>query len=382
MPRHALPPPSHLQQLAAALPPPAASSAAVAARGLCASPGPTLHLTLLPDEPAQQAAVDLAALADGLLQPALARLTGAAAIGSSVALLPPPLPASDLQWVEQRQAYVLPSPAAASWARQMQQVAWEPGGSTQQERAGRVLIYVPPHAQQPLLLERPGGSGEAGTSLQLSSSSLLLVANQNVASGGGSSGGSQLEAELAQRILLWLLQPLPAASTTDGGTAANATVSQLQRSLAAACAADATTALQQVSAAAAAAREQPVTAGMAAKAAKAAQLLQLVAGTAGGEQAPGAQLAAARHAWALAKQLLSDPESGARPAFPPEHAMAVLLPLSLPVTLVLVQAVGRQASAWKKQRQGGRRQQQGGEQPAGWQDKQAGADAPSGSKLD
>ena len=311
-----------------------------------------------------------------------------------MALLPPPLPASDLQWVEQRQAYVLPSPAAASWVHQLQQMAWEAGGSAQQERAGRVLIYVPPHGQQPLLLEPPALSGEVGPSLQLSSSSLLLVINQKLASGGGSSSSSSgLEAELAQRILSWLLQPLPAASSSDGGSAAsaNATVSQLQHSLAAACAADAATALQQVSAAAAAAREQPVTAGMAAKAAKAAQLLQLVAGTAGGEQAAAAQLAAALRAWELAQQLLSDPASGARPAFPPEHAMAVLLPLSLPVTLVLVQAVGRQASAWKKQRHGRgqqqqqQEQQQGSEQPTGptgRRDEQADADAPSGSKLE
>ena len=369
MPRHALPTPNHLQRLADALPPGAA--AAVAARGLCASPGPTVHLTLLPGEPAQLEAVDLPALGDGLLRPALARLASAAATSSSSVLLPPPLPKT--QWDEGQQAHVLPAAAAAAWAQHLQLAAWEAGGSAQAQQAAHVLLYVPPRSQQPLLFEPAGGSGEAGSSLQLAGGSLLLAANKPAGSSSserqgssseGASGSGELEPQLARRILSWLLYPLLTPGSHDGSAAAaglNATVTQLQHSLAAACAADAATLLQRAVAAAAAAHEQPVTAGMASRAAEAVRLLQAVAGAPQAGEAAAAPLAAALGAWAAAQQLLRDPASGARPAFPPEHALAVLLPLSLPVTLVLGQAAARQASAWKKRRRQGRQQPSGGE---------------------
>lgn len=365
MPRHVLPTPN---LLADALPPSDATAAAatIAARGLCASPGPMVHLTLLPDDPARQEAVDVAALADGMLRPALARLAPGPAISSSSVLLPPPPP--EARWDERLQAHVLPAAAAAAWAHQLQLLTLEAGGSAQQ--AAHVLLYVPPHRQQPLLFEPADGSGTADGSLQLGGGSLLLVANEPVGSSsrerqgsseGASSGSGGLEAQLARRVLLWLLHPLLPPGSRDSSIA---TASQLQHSLAAACAADAAALLQRAVAVAAAAREQPVTAGMASQAAEAVRLLQAVADARQAGEAATPPLAAALGAWAASQRLLHDPASGARPVFPPEHNLAVLLPLSLPVTLVLAQAAGRQASAWNARRRQARQQPSGQEDAA------------------
>lgn len=349
---HDLPGASDVQQLAAALAPAAAATtpAAVAARSLC-SPSPRLHITLLPSEPAQHQPVDLAALADAHLQPALAQLAPAARVSSSVVLHPPELPVQQLRWDAQQGAHILPAAAASVWAQHVQQVAWASGpahdGSGQP--GAQALLYLPPREHQPLLLEAGGASGAgAAGSMQLDDGSLLLVVNQPGPRSevSGSTSGSSLEQELAGVILSWLLQPLVDPAGTAGEAAA--TLPQLQQALAAACAAEAAAALQQALATAAAAPSQPLTAGMASQAVQALRLLQRAAAQQQ-QQAP-VPLATAWGAWAAAQALLHDPASGAQPAFPAEHALAVLLPLGLPLSLVLVQAAGREAAAWKKRR--------------------------------
>lgn len=367
--RAALPDPLHAQQLAATLAATAAASpAAVSGRGLC-SPQPRLHCVLLLPDDERCTQPDLAALADRHLQPALARLAPALHVGSSVALLPPPPPAQQLLWDEGRRAHVLPVTHATAWAQQLERLA--DGGGLAGE-AARVLLYAPPPHLQPLLLERP--SGAKSSSMQLSGSSLLLVANPDPSrdSGSGSGSGSEggLEAELAGRILAWLLQPLAGgsdASHAAASTSPEGTLLQLQRNLTSACAADAAAALHRLAAAASAGPNQPVTEDMSSQAAGVMQVLQDAAQELQRAQSSGAAaaalLAAVVGAWGAAQQLLVDPRTGAQPVFPPEHTLAVLLPLALPVTLVLAQAAGREAGAWKKRRRW--LTQHGGEAGAG-----------------
>lgn len=368
--RHALPA-ATARQLGAALapPPPAAAAAAASAASTLCGPTIRVHCTLLPGEPEQhgQLAVDLQTLAARHLQPALSQLAPAR-VGSNVLLYPPRLPAQQLRWDEQRQAHVLAAAAAASWAQRMQQLAWSAvqahADSSLELAAAAVLLYVPPPAHLPLLLEL--GGGDASASMQLPDSSLLLIVNHNGSgdsSGNGSCGSitgphASQEEQLAGAILSWLLQPLAASSGGgSGATSSPDTLQQLRRSLTAACAAEAAVALQRFVGAAEAAPDQPVTAAMASRAAEVVQLLKAVAAQQQEEQAAEAGqgaatqgLAAARGAWAAAHQLLHDPGTGASQAFPPEHTLAVLLPLALPVSLVLVQAAGREAAAWRKRR--------------------------------
>lgn len=380
MERHPLP--SDAQRLAAALAT-SAAAAQVAARGLCGVPDP-LHCTLIPSEAEQLQAIDLAALGDAHLQPALAWLTGVAAaaaaqVTTSTLLCPPTLPTEQLRWDERRQAHILPAAAAAAWARQVHQLAWAAGPAASEggaaDAAAHVLLYLPTPAWQPLLLERAAVGGSARSSMELDSSSLLLIVNAAPADGSGSStsssgssGSASLEGRLAGRILSWLLQPLATPSSSSSGSsgsdggAPEAVLQQLQQGLSAACAGDAAAALQRVAATAAAAPDQPITAAMGSSAAEVAAALRLATQQQQQQQQPGGEagragLAAVRGAWAAAHQLLQHPATGAHPAFPAEHSMAVLLPLALPFTLVLAQAVGREAAAWKQRRREQRQQQ-------------------------
>jgi hypothetical protein len=229
-----------------------------------------------------------------------------------------------------------------------------------------VLLFEPLAAHQPLLLELDG-SGSAEPGMVLADGSLLLVLNP--AAGNGSSSGAEpsQHAALAAAVVAWLLQPLAA----NGGAAdpPDEIVRQLRHRLSAACAGEAADALSRFVSAAEAAPSQPVPASLASRAAQVARLLHTVAAQQQQQQqessadgSPGAAapdpLAAAHSAWAAAHQLLADPGTGASQAFPPEHAMAVLLPLALPVTLVLLQAAGREVAAWK-----GRRVRQRGPSP-------------------
>ena len=367
--RHSLPA-AEAHQVAVVLAGGAPAAAAAGARGLCAT-RLSLHCTLLPGEPShQQPAVDMRALAEAHLQPALLQLADAQ-VSSSVLRHPPPLPAAHLRRDAQQEAHVLPAAAAAVWGQQVRELAWSASlahadGGGQQTAA--VLLYVPPAQYQPLLLEQAGGGG--GSSMELADGSLLVVVNQP-ASGSSRSKGS-VEEGLASEILPWLLAPLQLSSQHDS-SAPGAVRQQLRRSLAAACAAEAATALQRFVNVTAAVTDQPVTAAAGRKAARAVQLLQAVAMERQQQQEQRAEqgsasaaqlLAAAQGAWMAAQQLLQDPDTGSRPVFPPEHALAVLLPLALPITLVLVQAAGREAAAWKKRRRQQQGEQQGEQQEA------------------
>jgi hypothetical protein len=369
--RHPLPA-AEAHQLAAILAAGAPQApTAAGARGLCAT-RLSLHCTLLPAEPSRQpAAVDMRALAEEHLQPALLQLADAQ-VSSSMLRHPPPLHEGRLRWDAQAAAYVLPASAAAAWGQHVHELAWSAslahadGG---EQPTAAVLLFVPPAQHQPLLLEQGDGSGSRSSSMELADGSLLLIVNQPASSGSCGSSDRSVEEGLASQILPWLLAPLQLSSRYDSSTP-GAVRQQLQRSLAAACAAEAATALQRFVNVTAAVTDQPVTTAAGHCAARAVQLLQAVAMEQQQEQqrpqqgsASAAQLlAAAQGAWMAAQQLLQDPGTGARPVFPPEHALAVLLPLALPVTLVLVQAAGREAAAWKKRRREQQAEQQGEQQ--------------------
>jgi hypothetical protein len=312
------------------------------------------------------------ALAEEHLQPALRQLADAQ-VSSSMLRHPPPLPDKVLRWDAQQAAYVMPAAAAAAWGQHVHELAWSAslahtdGG---EQPTAAVLLFVPPTQHQPLLLELGDGGGSS-SSMGLADGSLLVIVNQPASrdSSSGSSGSSDRSVEegLASQILPWLLAPLQVSGRYGSSTPA-AVRQQLQRSLAAACAAEAATALQRFVNGTAAVTDQPVTAAAGHRAAQAVQLLQAVAmeqqqqhewGPQQGSASAAQLLAAAQSAWMAAQQLLQDPGTGARPVFPPEHALAVLLPLALPVTLVLVQAVGREAAAWKKRRRDQQAEQQG-----------------------
>ncbi|KAL4420734.1 hypothetical protein ABPG75_010390 [Micractinium tetrahymenae] len=379
--RHTLPGVSEVEQLAAALAgnggTAVAAGAGAAARGLCTYPS-RLHAILLPgDEPTASTAFDPAAIAEHQLQPALAALSGDAVVSSSTAQFPPPLPADQLRWDAQRQAHVLPAPAAAAWAQRLQQAVWAVGPITTQP-AATVLLYSPPLPHRPLLQEAPDGS--ISSSLALRDGGLLLVANQaaNSSSSSSSSGdGAARSADqhtndgrgAAAAILSWLLQPLErlAVHSSKSSTAGSGmdAVEQLRHALAAACAADAAAAVRRFVAGAAAAPRQPLTAAASRRAGEAVRLLQGIAPSGAAlqqeqqqqQQQPGPgplSLAAALGAWAAARELQQDADTGAHPAFPPEHSLAVVMPLALPVTLVLAQAAARELGAVRR-----RRKQQG-----------------------
>lgn len=367
MPRNGLPPADQAQQLAVTLAPPAVAAAA-AERGLCA-PRPRLVLTLAPSQPELRHAVDLEALADAHLQPALSQLAPATHVGTRVLHLPPPLPAEQLRWDPRRQAHVLPATTASIWMQHMEAAAWAVDAAHDGSglAAARVLLFVPPPSHQPLLLELPaaaGGPGGTTSSVQLAAGSLLIIANRpsNSSSRAATAdAGSSLEAG----ILTWLLQPL--APAMAGAAEPAVAARRMQHVLAASCAADAAAALRHLAAAADAAPEQAVSAALSSQASSVMQRLQSLAQQMRQEEErPGQRqdkvaeeaLAAAQHTWATAQQLLQDPATGAQPVFPPEHSLAVLLPLALPVTLVLAQAAGREAAAWKQRRRARQQQQQ------------------------
>ncbi|KAI3430998.1 hypothetical protein D9Q98_009400 [Chlorella vulgaris] len=377
VPRYALPT-KQARQVQTALAP--AAHAAPPQSQLCCS-ALRLHCTLLPAEQPREDwdTLDIEALATAHLQPALQQLTTDVHIGSSLLLYPPRLPFEQLQWDAQRKAHLLPGVAAAVWGQQVQQLAWSAGPAHSDPSLGpaaaSVLLYFPPAAHQPLLLELAGG--DAANSMELGDGSLLLIVNPDIAGGGSGVGG--IKARLALDILSWLLQPLKPRSSSSSSTNSSAgdnsssssnddgsptlMLRQLRRSLTAGCAAAAATALERFMAAAEAAPTQPVTAGMASQAAEVVQLLEQASrGQKQGEEEGGSrhltgdpgpepafeQLAAARTAWHLAHQLLSDPGTGALQAFPPEHALAVLMSLALPLTVVLIRAAVGELWQWSE----------------------------------
>lgn len=359
--RHTLPKASDLAQLTTALrgsSEAAAAAAAVAARGLCTHPL-RLHATvLLGDASLGSTVADLGLTLEQQLQPALGALSGGAVVSSSVARFPPPLPAEQLRWDAQRQAHMLPAVAATAWVHRLQQAAHAASQMSAQPAAA-VLVYEPPARHHPLLLELPGGS--VVSSMPLRDSSLLLVANHGVnSSSSGATSHPGLQAgdgwEAPAAILSWLLQPLEslaAHSTESTGTGPGTdTVEQLQQALAAACAADAAASAQRFVDGAAAAPSQPVTAASSRQAAQLMRLLQdAVPSGAASQQRQGTEplsLTAALGAWAVAQELPQDAATGAHPAFPPEHSLAVLMPLALPLTLVLAQALGRELGAARR----------------------------------
>lgn len=356
--RHTLPEASELAQLAGALNGScealAAAGAVVAARGLCAQPSHLHARVLLGDESMASAAADLGLLLERQLQPALASLGVHAVVSSSIARFPPPLPAQQLRWDAKRQAHVLPAAAAATWVQRLQQ-AGRAGGAA-------VLVYAPPQQHQPLLLEAPDHS--IASSMALGDDSLLLVADQagnSSRSAGGGATSHALSQGVAAATLTWLLQPLESlvtlsAKVSTTGPDAGA-VDRLRQALAAACAANAAAAVQQFVVSAAAAPRQPVTAAASRQAVAALRLLQTAAAAGAAPQAEHAALgpsppalAAALAGWAAAQELQQDATTGAHPAFPPEHSLAVLMPLALPLTLVLAQAVGREVGALRRRR--------------------------------
>ena len=277
--------------------------------------------------------------------------------------------------------------ALAAWAAQLRQLAWQ----TKQAHlpalpAASLLWYLPAGA------EVAAAAGQ-GSSLVLADGTLLLVAGGR---GGpveqgvwgeeeawgqekrreGQEGGlqqpplQQEQQQLADVAVGWLLGALGAAGAAPAEQAAAA------RRLARGCAAEAVALLRGFLAAAEALPEMPVPPDLAALAGEAARhaavALALAAGAGGGAVGaaagaagggggsgePWAALAAARAAWEVAAAAARHPGFGTRPHFPPEHTLAVLLPLGLPVTLVLVQAALREVQAWRRQRRGQGAQQQ------------------------
>lgn len=55
-----------------------------------------------------------------------------------------------------------------------------------------------------------------------------------------------------------------------------------------------------------------------------------------------------RVAWSKAQALVAHPDVGAKPQLPTEHILALLLPIGLPISLAIVQAVGREVVLWRK----------------------------------
>lgn len=355
----------------------AAAGAVAAARGLCACPV-RLHATvLLGNASLASTAAAMGVQLEQQLQPALAALSGNAVISSSMAWAAPPLPAKQLRWDAQLRAHVLPAAATAAWVQGLQQAA-RTSGQLSTRPTAPVLVYEPPLQYQPLLLEVSDTS--TVSSMPLRDASLLLIASQAADGGVTSDPGQHADSRgAAAAILSWLLQPLESlashlinSSSSDPGADA---VELLRQALAAACTADAAVSGQRFVDAAAAGKRQPVTA---AARRRAVQLVRLprsttpdgaVHGRQRGAQQSGQgpeplSLAAALGAWAAAWELQQDAITGAHPTFPPEHSLAVLMPLALPLGLVLAQAVGRELGEARR-----RRRQRGhaspGQAPAG-----------------
>ncbi|KAL4451349.1 hypothetical protein ABPG77_009421 [Micractinium sp. CCAP 211/92] len=288
----------------------------------------------------------------------------------------PPLPAKQLRWDAQLRAHVLPVAATATWVQGLQQAARS--GQLSARPMAPVLVYEPPVQYQPLLLEVSDTSTVA--SMPLREGSLLLIASPAAYGGVTSDAGQHADSRGAgAAIVSWLLQPLeglaahPASSgSSDPGADA---VEPLRQALAAACAADAAASGQRFVDAAAAAKRQPVAAAARRRAVQLVRLLRsttpdgAVHGRQQGEQQSGKgpeplSLAAALGAWSAAWELQQDAVTGAHPTFPPEHSLAVLMPLALPLGLVLAQAVGRElGEARRRRRQRGRATP--GQAPAG-----------------
>ena len=133
--------------------------------------------------------------------------------------------------------------------------------------------------------------------------------------------------------------------------------------LAGACLADAGARLGELAAALGALPGMPVSAelavlvGRAMRAAEAAQQQQQQLQEGQPKQLPvnaaeAEALRLAREAWGAAATAAQHPGFGLEPVFPAEHQLAIVLPLTLPLALVVLRAAGREVKEWRAARRG------------------------------
>eukprot|EP00887_Chlorella_sp_A99_P007337 scaffold2.g7337.t1 len=343
-----------------------ASAGAPPAPQLACAPHPLLSVVAAAAD--GSAAARLGAEAYRLLEAALSSLHPLLdlELTTSTLLCAPAAPAASLGGgssaaaLEQRQL--------APWAARLRQLAWQSKQAHLPEPpAASLLWYLPPagvpgaalrgeqrqqqqkhHRQQQQ--QEDGQHIALGSSMVLADDTLLLLAEGQAAAEtpepSEEPADQQQQRErrqLARAAVPWLLGMLGVESSAPQRQEAAA------GELALACAADAVAVLQGFLRSAADLPGMSVPAELAAEAAGAA------AGAAAALDAraagrPWEALREGRRAWEQARQAASDPGFGTEAHFPFEHTLAVLLPLGLPATLVLAQAVLREARAWRARR--------------------------------
>lgn len=316
---------------------------------------------------------------------ASAALLPPASLNCSALLGAPPVPAGLLQRLRATPPAAAARREGQQYGQQLLESALEAHRlppSSGEAASAAVLIYVgaAAHTESTAASAASKGSIGSSSSKQPAPAATVVTAVQvqedalavfvTVPAAGVPPAGAAL-GEVAAAVQGWLESSLQRAAAAaarqagsgsggaDGGSDSSSGGAAQAGELAAACAAGAGALLAQFLAALSALPKLPVSQELSLLAGKAAAAVldwdrQQQRATSGGN--PGSQeaLQRVREAWGAAWAVAHHPGFGTDPIFPWDHQLAIVLPLSLPLCLVMVRAVGRELKEWRRSRQAGK----------------------------